>query len=148
MNVPLSSEQIDEQTRQYLGTDGPPPDTFKPDVPECLLEGLTPKEKYTMEMLSIGAKQNGWLIHEVKGLKSAHRTIHSKMEEIDNQFSAGEKRFQNIDSTLAVFTAIRDQWLSRKHLRAKIIIGLFTLLIFPFLSLFLVEVAKRLLHWK
>jgi hypothetical protein len=147
MSSPLTTEQNDEQTRQYLKTNGPPPGAFAPDVPAWVLEGLTQKEKYMMEMISTGAKQNEWLIHEVSGLKSAHRTIHSKMEQINNQFAAGEKRFQGIDSTLAPFTALRDKWLNRKALRNRTIMGLVSLLILPFFSLLLVEVAKHFLHW-
>ena len=145
----LTPEQNEEQTKQYLKTNGPPPGAFAPDPSlEPLLEGKSELEKLFYRSQSTGLKQGDWVIREIAGLKSAHRTIHQKMNEIDNQFASGEKRFQNIDATLAVFTAIRDQWLTRKAVRAKIAIGLITLLVFPFLSLFLVEVAKRLLHWK
>ena len=131
----------DDSTNQYLKTNGPPPSAFTPDVPAYVLDGMTKKERWLHEMVSIGNKQNGWLIEEVKGLKGAHRVIHRRLDE-------GQKRFEEIDKTLDVFIKLHDRYLSRRATIRNVFIGLATLLILPFLATLTVEWIKHIAGWK
>lgn len=136
--IPMPEQEA--QTVAYLKTNGPPEGAFKPDVPEYALEGASKRDRYLLEMVSILAKQNEWQIKEIVGLKGAHRIIHRRLED-------GEKRFDAIEQTMAFFVHLKEKWLSRRKTVRNVVIGLFTLFLLPFLSLFMVEVMKRILHW-
>lgn len=128
------------QTERYLKTNGPPPDAFKPNVPDYALEGASKREKYLLEMTSVASRQNEWLIKETVGLKGAHRMIHSRLAE-------GDKRFEMLETQAAAFSVFRDKWLTGKKLAINIVLGLLTLVLLPALAMIAVEWIKHSLNW-
>jgi hypothetical protein len=141
MNEKLAMPEQEAQTAAYLKTNGPQEGAFdmSPEE-ELLLFGKTDFEKAVLRSSIKGTKQNAWMIQQIIGLKGAHRVIHNRLAE-------GDGRFARIDATLDVFTKLRDKWLTRKKVVRNVLLGIFTLFLLPFLSLFMVEVVKRLLHW-
>jgi predicted transcriptional regulator len=136
--IPPANEEID--TVRFLKTNGPSKGAFKPEIPEHLLKGKSESEKWLYEMVSIGAKQNEWLIKQVAGLKGAHRSIHAKLVEGDN-------RFQTIEVSLDESKRAREVWTSRKNMVRNVTIAICSLLLLPFISTMAVEYIKHHFHW-
>jgi hypothetical protein len=142
--IPLTPEQEEEQTKQFLRTNGPKPGIFAPDQAVVSLlasrSDLGDLERNFYLTQSTQGKQNDYIINQIHGLKLVSATIHRRLEE-------GEKRFTNIESCLAVFTELRNNYLNKKKMRWKVILGALTLFILPFLSIFMSEVCKHFLKW-
>jgi hypothetical protein len=129
------------QTDRFLKTDGPAPGAFDlNDDEKYLLHGKTDFEKKILESVLKSNKQNDWIVRETVGLKGAHRVIHTRLAE-------GDKRFETIEKSLAVFTELREKWLTRKKYRQRILIGALTLLILPFIGSLTVEWLKHIFDW-
>jgi hypothetical protein len=137
-NIPMPDQEA--KTEFFLKTNGPPPNYFTPDVPAYALDGSSPREKYLLEMASISAKQNGWLIQETIGLKGAHRLIHSRLAE-------GDKKFEAIDEDRDKFHQWREKWLSRRKVVRNIIVAIITMLFLTFLPALVIEWIKHHFHW-
>jgi hypothetical protein len=147
------------ETEIYLKSNGPPAGSFElSDQEELLLDGKTEFEKVVLKSSLKSNKQNAWLIAQVVGLKGAHRVIHTRLKEGDEQFARTDRliaqrladeneRFAKIEETLHIFMELRNRWLSHKKIVRHVIVGLVTLFILPFLSLLMVEVMKHFLHW-
>ena len=144
----LPNSEQERQTERFLKSNGPPADAFHPDVPDYALEGATKREKYLLEMASISAKQNGWLIQDSIGLKSVHRTINTRLNEIDARLCEGDKQFAAINDDRLKLQAWRDRWLSRKKVVRNVAVAIVTALFLTFLPALAVEWVKHHFHWQ
>ena len=154
-----------EATIRYLKHNGPPPDVFKPDPwVEEVIKNLPEDQKILHRTVVTMSKQVGWMIPEIVGLKAAHRTIFSKMEEGNDHFAKLDsdvealspcrecaaktnEHLTKIDATLSVFTQLRERWLSREKMFRNVTLVLATLLVMPFLAGLAIEVVKHYLYW-
>ena len=165
MSDPMQTYREGETTEKFLKTNGPPSDVFKPDPwVEALVEDLPQDQKILHRSVAVIMKQLGWIIPELSGLKSAHRTIHEKMEASEKHFDhvdselqrlapclacaeLTKNRLEKIDATLDVFTQLRDRWLDRKKMTRNIIIAIASLFLLPFFAGLGIELVKHVLHW-
>jgi hypothetical protein len=165
MSDPMQTYREGETTEKFLKTNGPPSDVFKPDPwVEALVEDLPQDQKILHRSVAVIMKQLGWIIPELSGLKSAHRTIHEKMEVSEKHFDhvdselqrlapclacaeLTKNRLEKIDATLDVFIKLREHWMGMKRLRLKIAVCLASLFLLPFLAGLGVEFCKHVLHW-
>jgi hypothetical protein len=131
----------ENQTDRFLKTDGPPPGYFTPDVPEYALEGATKRERYILEMQSIQAKQNQYLIEQNAGHKTVLRTVIDRLK-------VGDAMFVEINKDRADFKAWIAKWLSRKNVIRNLFAVLATAIILPLLVLLADDWLKHIFHWQ
>lgn len=138
----------EEQTRIYLATNGPRPGAFEPNIPPELLQGKGKGEVWLYEKVDSGDKKNDWQIREIIGLKGAHRQLHSAHQEINSRLERGDERFEQIEKTTRWIEELRTSWKSRRKMFRNVLIGVLTLFLLPFLSVFAEDLLKRWLGWK
>ena len=119
-----SDADKDRDTESFLKTDGPKTGAFASTIPAFLLEGQPPAIKELLNLTSVSTKQNEYVIEQVEGLKTAHKTMAHHMKDMDRRLQEGELRFANIDKTLKIFTDIHAAWLAKRLIKTKIALGI------------------------